>query len=731
MKCKFLTLIALIACTTATAQIKITQNAKPTARIVLDAVADDNVKQAATLMQDFVKRASGAELPIVTTDKTKKGDIIIATAPLKGLKTDGFSLKTADGKLKIENGGGNGAVYAVVTLLEDYLGIGYYSDEDIVVPKNASITIPELNRTEAPAFRYRQSQSYAAKDPIYKLWYRLQEPAEIFAGGYWVHTFDRLMPSDVYGVTNPEYYSLINGQRRPGKASQWCLANNDVFELVCKQVDSVFKANPGKNIISVSQNDGNYTWCTCPECARIDSINGGPSGSYITFLNKLAARFPDKEFSTLAYLFTMHPPKVVKPLPNVNIMLCDIDCNREVPLTDNASGQDFVKALKGWSAITKNIFVWDYGINFDNMVAPFPNFPILQKNIQLFHNHNVNMHFSQIGGSKGGDFPEMRLFMVSKLMWNPNADTDSLMHSFMNGYYGAAAPYIYEYEKLLEGGLLASNLRLWIYDSPVSHKTGMLNAASRKRLNELFDKAEAVVAGDAELLKRVQRSRLGLQYSELEIARTETGNDVDEIKAKLALFGKRAAEFGCPTLNERNNTPAEYCKQYVTRFLPREDKNIAAGAKIEWIVDPTGRYKEVGETALTDELFGGTTFVESWVGWEGQDGAFVIDMGDVKNFKSITADFLHQLGQWILLPKSVKFSISKDGQTYEEIANNVIPENRSSQVLFVDVAANAAANSAYDARYIKIEVEGQKICPTWHYGVGHPCWFFLDEVTVL
>ena len=52
----------------------------------------------------------------------------------------------------------------------------------------------------------------------------------------------------------------------------------------------------------------------------------------------------------------MQPPKHVKPLPNVNIMLCDIDCKREVPLTDNASGRDFVKALEGWSKISDNIF---------------------------------------------------------------------------------------------------------------------------------------------------------------------------------------------------------------------------------------------------------------------------------------------------------------------------------------------------------------------------------------
>ena len=96
--------------------------------------------------------------------------------------------------------------------------------------------------------------------------------------------------------------------------------------MVSKQVDSIFRANPNRKIISVSQNDGNFTYCQCDNCKKIDEAEGGPSGSIIYFLNKLAARFPDKEFSTLAYLYSMNPPKNIKPLPNVNIMLCDIDC---------------------------------------------------------------------------------------------------------------------------------------------------------------------------------------------------------------------------------------------------------------------------------------------------------------------------------------------------------------------------------------------------------------------
>ena len=196
----------------------------------------------------------------------------------------------------------------------------------------------------------------------------------------------------------------------------------------------------------------------------------------------------------------MNPPKHVKPLPNVNIMLCDIDCDREVTLTENASGKEFVKAMEGWSKITNNIFVWDYGINFDNYLAPFPNFHILQDNIRLFKKNHATMHFSQIAGSRGGDFAELRAYLVSKLMWNPEVNVDSLMQHFLHGYYGEAAPYLYQYIKIMEGALIGSGQRLWIYDSPVSHKYGMLKPALMRRYNHLFDLAEKAVAAEPDFL---------------------------------------------------------------------------------------------------------------------------------------------------------------------------------------------------------------------------------------
>jgi hypothetical protein len=720
--------LLLFFCTGLEAQVQLVKEGKPVARILAENNPID--QRAAQLLQDFVQRITDARLPIVIASSPRTGDIVIGKGNTDGLTEDGFRLVTDKGKLFISSGGDKGSIYGVVTLLEKYFGVSYYAANAYTLSKTSTLTVPQLNCVENPAFRYRQSQNYALhKDPVYKLWFRLEDPQDAFVSGYWVHTFSKLLPVSEYGKSHPEYYSLINGVRRPGSASQLCLTNPDVFEIVTHRVDSIFKANPGVKMISVSQNDGNDTYCTCPSCRALDEQEGGPTGSLIHFINKLAKRFPDKEFSTLAYQYTMQPPKHIKPLPNVNIMLCNIDCRREVPLTDNVSGRKFVEALEGWAQISDNLFVWDYGINFDNYLVPFPNFPVLQKNIQLFKKNHATMHFSQVAGSLGGDFSEMRTYMVSKLMWNPELNADSLMRSFMDGYYGAASPFIYQYEKLLEGALLGSKADLWIYDTPVSHKDGMLNENCRKRYNELFDQAEAAVAGDEELINRVRMARLPLQYSDLEMARIEKKYTVEKLRAKLDLFDKLTSYFHVPALNERYNTPQDYCRLYAERYFPGRNKNLAKGADITWINPPAERFRSTAEKALTDEYLAGDSSKEpGWIGWEGDDGIFIMDMKEIKKVSSISCDFIHQVGQWSLFPKRVTYFYSVDGNTYLSFGEHCIAEERNPRTLYH--SAKCSVDMPVEARYIKVEIENQKVCPGWHFGAGHPSWFFLDEVTV-
>lgn len=711
---------------TLSAQLTLVRNKKPVSRIICLDSSSVN-KEAADLFNEFVFRISGTRLPILSETNLRKGDVVIG-GKTDEAQEDGFLIECTDEGLRIVSGGDKGAIYGVVTILEKYMGVSYYAKESYSLTKSETIQLPKFRNVETPAFRYRQTFSYGNEDPVYVKWFRLEEPKDLFASNLWVHTFDRILPSDIYGKEHPEYYSFINGKRQPGNHSQWCLTNPEVFEVVAQKIDSIFKANPDARMISVSQNDGNDTYCSCENCKAVDDYEGAHSGTLVRFMNKLATRFPDKEFSTLAYLYSMQPPKHVKPLPNVNIMLCNIDCRREVPLTDNESGQNFLKAIEGWSAITNNIFIWDYGINFDNLVSPFPNFHILKKNIQLFKKHHATMLFEQVNGVEGADFSEMRAYMLSKLIWNPELDTDSLMRSFMNGYYGQAAPYLYQYRKIMEGALLASKTPLWIYDSPISHKDGMLNEYLLKTYNELFDQAEAAVEKDTKILKRVRAARLPLQYAELEIMRTTLKGDRDDLASKVELFRTRTMEAGVKALNERGNPPAEYCDLYLQRFLPGGQINKASKAKMIWTIPPADKYKKLAETALIDGLYGGSSYVEGWVGWVGTDADLIIDMGEEKVFSTVEADFLHQLGGWVLLPKSVTYSISSDNKTYSDFGTFTFAEDRDLAIKFA--GAKVQSETSVKARYIRVFVDGLKLCPSWHYGVGHEAWFFMDEISV-
>ena len=640
---------------------------------------------------------------------------------------DSFSIATPRRGSYIISSTGKGLVYGACELLMEYLDMDYWGDGQYYIPDGEK-TLPVIDSTFTPAFSYRQSQNYMLSDPLYKWWYRLEEPSEEFAGGLWVHTCNYLLPSDRYGRSHPEYYAFYDGRRHPGSASQWCLSNPEVLEIVCSRVDSIFRANPGRRMISISQNDGSDTFCRCPDCQRIIDEEGSPSGPMIRFVNKVAERFPDRTISTLAYVFTLQPPKLTVPRRNVNIMLCDIDCRRQTALTENPSGQVFMKALEGWSDITDNIFLWDYGINFDNYLSPFPNFSTIWYNMQIFRDHGVRMHFSQIGGQRGGDFSELRSYIVNRLMWSPDTPLRDLLERFLGRYYGPAGRPIYDYIRLMEGAAVGGDVDLFIYDSPVSYKDNILSPALLRRYNDLFDEAEQLVKDDPVLLARVRRSRLSLQYSSLEIARTDVDMDREKVARDLDLFEKRTEEFEVPTLNERHNSPKDYCSLYRSRYLTGVKDNLAFGARVSYRDLPERKYIPLAEKSLTDGLFGGTTFVENWVGWEGRDAAFTLDLGKVQDIESVSVDFLKQLGAWILLPRAVSFLMSTDGETFTLSERKEVAENRDVQVEFIPISTHLVKKTP--ARYIRIEVEGTNTCPSWHYGVGNPCWFFIDEVIV-
>ena len=163
---------------------------------------------------------------------------------------------------------------------------------------------------------------------------------------------------------------FADGKRIP---TQLCLSNPDVLKIAIQNLRKKMAANPEALYWSVSQND-NRQYCMCENCRAIDEREGSPSGSIINFVNQVAEQFPDHMISTLAYEYSRKAPKTLRPEKNINIMLCSIEMRRDRPFAEASDtvSTAFVRDVKDWSRIASDIIVWDYVIQFNNLVSPFP-----------------------------------------------------------------------------------------------------------------------------------------------------------------------------------------------------------------------------------------------------------------------------------------------------------------------------------------------------------------------
>jgi hypothetical protein len=192
--------------------------------------------------------------------------------------------------------------------------------------------------------------------------------------------------------------------------------------------------------------------------------------------------------------------------------------NHAVPYqsSTDADAVTYRRRLKQWLAISPNVRVWDYATDYTHLMCPFPNFQVLQKNLQFYAKLGIKDIFMQGNISEGGEFPELRAWLLARLLWNPNIDYDNAMDYFLNHYYGNAGPAIKQYIDLTTSALLKSNIPLKAQDHPHKHFKGFLAPGQLIAYNKFFDDAENTEKNKDEQLERVKVARLPLTYAMLE-----------------------------------------------------------------------------------------------------------------------------------------------------------------------------------------------------------------------
>ncbi|MDR3625246.1 MAG: DUF4838 domain-containing protein [Ignavibacteriaceae bacterium] len=715
-------------------------------KIILSASASHWDSLAATELQNYIKEISTVQIPIINSGSPVSDKEIVIGRNQHSEKLDfssihdkdGYIIKTSGNKIYFAGGTGKGTLNAVYTFLEKYLGCRMYSSKVKIIPKQDSIILPEINIAENPVFNYRDILYSESRIDEYCQWHKLVDSNDRKTWGMYVHTLQSLLPADKYFKKHPEYYALRNGIRVP---EQPCLSNPDVFKIVVAELRRRMKENPNAKIWSVSQND-NYSYCQCDKCNKINKREGSPSGSVINFVNKVAKEFPDKIISTLAYEFSRKAPKIIKPEKNVNIMLCTIECYRTKPLEADTSEGSFVKDLHDWSKLTNNIYLWDYVVQFTNFVSPFPNFQVLQPNIQLFARYGVKMIFEQgASGAPGAEFNELRTYILAKLLWNPYLDVDSLMNDFLNGYYGSAGKYIRNYIDLMTSNLNKSGAQLWIYSSPIESMKDYLAPEFLKEYYNIFTEAINSVSDSPQYLERVKIALLPVQYAMLEQAKVigvgdngimiNAGNVYKpnpKIINLLSNFYTECKSTGDVLINEKRLTADTYVARYNTLLAKTMQNPLGLFKPVKFITAPSAKYPANGEKTLTDGLRGDEDHHFNWLGFEGEDMEAVLDLQQPTVIKKVSADFLQIMQSWIFLPQQLEISISDDGNNFRNISTiqNFEPLNKDGAFIHTFSAEFAAVKT----RYIKLKAVNIKTCPRWHPGYPEKAWIFTDEIVV-
>ncbi len=415
---------------------------------------------------------------------------------------DGFTIRATNGIVTIAGESPRGALYGVYELLERFGGCGWYAPWRTVVPRRAKLVVPDgTSITERPAFELRQPSWYGVRtNQLFAARCRLNgespdgavpNPDPKYGGCplrfarrlYTSHTFLTLVPPERHFAAHPEWFSEIDG-RRISESTQLCLSNPEVVDVAASNALALAAADPGCRVVGVSQMDwGNF--CECATCREIFADEGSRAGPVLRFVNAVAERIervrPDLLVETIAYGETFKPPKTVRPRRNV-IVCCCTAADYAEPLATAARPKNVAwkRAYEAWTSGTERIYQWDYTPNFRWFFLPHPNITVYGPNLRYYRDRGAKYVYMDGQPLPGGDFGDLRCWVLAKLMWNPDQSTDELVDRFCRGAYGAGAPHVRAAYDLARGQLAHNPEAVLTYggeDDPKTFPDGFLRVS--------------------------------------------------------------------------------------------------------------------------------------------------------------------------------------------------------------------------------------------------------------
>jgi len=455
---------------------------RPAATIIVRDPPTAELQFAADTLQEYLRRMSGATLPIATAGAPVTGNRILLglsdacreaglSAP-RDLDQDGYLLCAQGADVAIVGASDRGTVNGVVGLLDDYLGVRWYvpgDDLGTVVPQMHDIILPELHETREPSFAMRwvgEGQDWAVLNRQSCAGEQLRASFRIEPGIY--HTQAALLPYAQYFPEHPEYFAFGGRVRSKDPGCKPCYSDPQGPVAIAGNLGRLLDADPEIDLASFSPTDGQL-WCGCDDCLALDEGNvprdQRMSRRSLHYYNAVAAALrrthPQARMLVGAYNVYTWPPSdrsmSADPMLSVVVTHYDDYCLAHSMADPTcARNQRFVELLNAWDRLGPDLCYYEYYWKVSWFDAPWPIVHSIARDIPWLKQRGDIGLYTQFRTSNAWTlYPNY--WIAARLLWDHTANVDTLFDQMCADLYGPAGPAVREYYRVMEDAMASTD----------------------------------------------------------------------------------------------------------------------------------------------------------------------------------------------------------------------------------------------------------------------------------